>query len=71
MSRYKLYTRHSIADMLLLAPTEDDVHSLLLRCMRDLHPSAATKRKWMKRAETRLGQLRVQSIIRPDQKLAA
>lgn len=65
MSRYKIYTRPSIADLLSRAPSEEAIQVLLLKALRDLKPSAATKRKWTKRAEARMSQLRASSILAP------
>ncbi|HET9693058.1 MAG TPA: hypothetical protein VFP48_01645 [Steroidobacteraceae bacterium] len=66
MSRYKVYLRPSVADMLAHAKTESDVQAFLLEACSKLEPSAATKRKWVAMAEARIGLLRTSSLLDPS-----
>ncbi len=63
MSRYKIYNRPSIADMLLRCDSEEAVQVLIVRALKELEPSAATKRKWANAAAIRVGQLKVAKLL--------
>lgn len=75
MSRHKVYLRPSVTDLLRKAPSEEAIHVLLLKARTELCASEATKRRWMKAANARLQELRMQALMKnqphhyPDGKL--
>lgn len=70
MSRYKVWNRPSIADMIRMAPSLDELQAFKLRLETDPKlsgASAATRRAWREAFNARHDELRASLIIRPEQ----
>lgn len=69
MSRYKVWNRPSITDLIRQAPSLDELQAFKLRLETDQKlagASAATRRAWREAFNARHDELRVALIVKPD-----
>jgi hypothetical protein len=70
MSRYKVWNRPSITNLIRMAPSLDELQAFKLRLETDPKlkgASAATRRAWREAFNARHDEIRASLIIRPDQ----
>lgn len=70
MSRYKVWNRPSITDLIRQAPSLDELQAFKLRLETDpklAGASAATRRAWREAFNARYDQLHASLIVLPDQ----
>lgn len=66
MSRYKVYTRPPITELLRQVETMEQGQAFYLEACQKLKPTASTKRKWRMALGTRVEELKIQSLLHPE-----